>query len=191
MYQRTRVVALCAGAVVAIGLPGCGAADTTAGAAGTSAGSTADADGSSAPATTPAVAEYGVPTTVAPDTDPTEMATDSPVVPGPEAPGDAATGADVTVLITYADWDDASASVQAAAAVSGVIEDGGTCTLELSSGPDAASASGTGVADAASTSCGGLQVARADLGSGTWQAVVRYSSATSSGTSDPTEVVVP
>jgi hypothetical protein len=188
MYQRTRVAALCAGAVLAMGVAGCADTTTTGPIAGpddAAAAPTSSGDESASPASTSAAAqtEYGVPTTAAPEPDPTGVATDSPVAT--EADGD------VSVLITYADWDASSATVQAGATVSGVIEDGGTCTLELSSGASTVSASVTAVADAASTSCGRLEVPRAQLSPGTWQAVVSYRSASATGSSDPTEVVVP
>ena len=187
MYRRRSALALCVGAVLTVGISACAdpaAPGTAAAATGSTAGATTDGSHTTAPASTSAAAptEYGVPTTAAPAADPTDVATDAPVTPE--------TGADVTVLITYADWN-SSASVVEAAGYAGVVESGGTCTLTLSGSGGTATTTVPAEADASTTVCGGLQVPRSQLAAGTWQAVLSYASATSTGSSDPVEVTVP
>jgi hypothetical protein len=95
------------------------------------------------------------------------------------------------VVLTFAGWVDADSAIEAAGYVTPVVEDGGTCTLLLTSGDRQASATSTGVADATTTACGDLAVDGGELASGTWTAVLQYSSATSEGVSAPTEIEVP
>jgi hypothetical protein len=45
--------------------------------------------------------------------------------------------------------------------------------------------------DASTTACGSLAVAGSQLGAGSWQAVLRYESPTSSGSSAPVQIDVP
>ena len=188
MYQRTRVVALCAGAVLAMGAAGCADATTTGPIAGQDGAATATAstgDESTSPASTSAAAqtEYGLPTTVAPETDPTVVATDPPVTRAPDA--------DSVVMVTYAVWEPASSAVEEGSFVQGVVESGGTCTLTLTKGETVVTESAPAEPDATTTSCGGIAVQGSRLSSGTWSAVVSYESATTSGSSDVTEVAVP
>ena len=96
----------------------------------------------------------------------------------------------VDVVVTYADWSAADRVVEAGAYVT-VVEEPGTCTLKLTSGGRSATSSIPALTDASTMSCGGLTVPRDKLASGTWTAVVLYESATSAGTSAPSEVVVP
>lgn len=111
------------------------------------------------------------------------VATDEPV---------SSTGGDsVTVVLTYLDWAPGRPGVEAGGLVSGVVEGGGTCTLVLTDGADTVTTSSPGLADAASTVCGGLTVDGGDLVPGTWQGSLEYSSASSSGVSVAVEVEVP
>ncbi len=99
-----------------------------------------------------------------------------------------------SVVLTFADWDAAAAEVQAWGYVSPVVEEGGTCTLELTAdgGDDAdVVVTSAGVADATTTVCGGLTVPDEDLAPGSWTAVLRYESAAVSGESEPVTVEVP
>ena len=140
------------------------------------------ADSEAAPSAAASDPVYGVPAD--PDMpNPTDVATDPAVTVGPTADG--------SVRLTYAEWDAATTAVVAGAILPGVVESDGTCTLTLTK--DGASAEGSVPAnpDASSMSCGGLSVAGAALSSGTWTAVVTYRSSASSGSSEPTQVVVP
>jgi hypothetical protein len=175
MLERRRATALTLTAMAVLGASACtsGGSDTDSGSAA------ASSSGAGAPA-----AVYGssdVPTRP----DPTDVATDPPA----EAP---ATGSGVPVIVTYSGWEDTSAAIEVGAYISGVIEDGGTCTLTLHRDGAEVTASAAGMADASSTTCGrGLTVPGAELSPGTWEAVVSYESPTSSGTSDDVEVEVP
>jgi hypothetical protein len=115
--------------------------------------------------------------------EPTDVATDPP------AP--ATTPDSAAVVVTYSGWTEATAQVEVGAYVSGLAESGGTCTLTLTSGSRSARSEVTGEPDAASTSCPAMAVDGDELSAGTWRAVVRYESASTSGESDPVEVVVP
>jgi hypothetical protein len=78
--------------------------------------------------------------------------------------------------ITYAAFDGASDGVIVGAAVTGLIEDGGTCSLVLSQGGRSAQTESAASADASSTSCAQLTVPRSALGTGSWKATVSYAS---------------
>lgn len=69
--------------------------------------------------------------------------------------------------------------------VSGVIEDGGTCTATATKGSQVKTASSLGAGDASYTGCGPISLS---LPSGTWSVVVRYSSASYEGKSQAFEV---
>jgi len=147
-----------------------------------------DAAASSAARTTGSASSTAAPGTYGTPVDPslpnpTGVATDSAV---PSASADT-----VPVVITYAGWTDSTAAVEVGGYVAGVAESGGRCTLTLTSGSGSASAEVPAEPDASSTACPTLIVAGSQLSPGTWEAVVSYASATTSGKSDPVEVVVP
>src|SRR3954449_4709954 len=114
---------------------------------------------------------------------PTDVATDAPV-PSPTADS-------APVVITYSGWTNASVGVEVGAYVSGIAESGGSCTLTLTFGSRSASSRVAGEPDVSSTSCPNMAVAADELSAGTWSAVVSYESASTSGESDPVQVVVP
>ncbi|RBY77803.1 hypothetical protein DQ238_14160 [Geodermatophilus sp. TF02-6] len=95
------------------------------------------------------------------------------------------------VVLTLAGWDPASGAVLASGYVSPVVEDGGTCTLELRRDDEAVTATGEGLADATTTVCGDLRVPGSDLAAGEWSAVLRYESDTGVGESAALTVEVP
>jgi hypothetical protein len=103
----------------------------------------------------------------------------------------AQTGRQVGVVLGYADWDAADGVVEAAGFVIDVIENGGTCTLTLSSAGSTVSATATGAADATTTNCGRLTIPRAGLAAGSWRAVLTYQSPAAHGTSEAMTVEVP
>ncbi len=93
--------------------------------------------------------------------------------PPPAAPGGSR---QVTPFITSA-----SAST-VKAYVSGVVEDGGTCTATFTSSDGTTKTfTSTGAANATNTICTPIQVS--GLGAGSWSVVVSYSSTSSSGSS--------
>jgi hypothetical protein len=110
---------------------------------------------------------------------------DAPVATDPPRP------ASTDVAISYLYWDPAAGAVLGSGYVSPVIEDGGTCTLVLSRSGASVQATSTGVADASTSSCGELRLPGSRLRSGEWTAVLRYSSDTAEGESEPMTVAVP
>lgn len=116
---------------------------------------------------------------------PTEVATDPPA-PQP-------TSGSVSVVLTFADWDADSSTIEAGAFVQGLVESGGTCTITAArsgSTSGTATASVPGEPDVSSTTCPALSLS-GNLTSGSWTVQVQYTSETSSGTSSPTTVVIP
>ncbi|MGY1726598.1 hypothetical protein ACI79J_06470 [Geodermatophilus sp. SYSU D01062] len=173
--RRGAVGGLVVAAVTALTLAACGSGD---------AADTASATGDSA-ATSSAAAGDGATGGSAPATsaEPTDVATDPPL----EAPEDG----NVTVVLTYADWEQDLPGVTVGAYVEAVAESGGTCTLTLEGQGRTASATVSGEREPESTSCPGLTVPGEELASGTWTATVTYESDEYSGTSEPLDVVVP
>ena len=103
-----------------------------------------------------------------------------------------ATGAalrQVDVSTTYAGWDDTAHQAVVAGFVTGVIEDGGTCTVTVTKGGRSVKAVTTASADAQNTACGDVTVPGLD--SGSWSAVLSYRSATATGKAAAVTVVVP
>ncbi len=83
----------------------------------------------------------------------------------------------VAVTIASADSNSVFASV------SGVIEDGGTCTATFTKGSQTFSKSSDSIANVSNTQCG--RIAPPALSAGEWQVVVSYQSSKASGTSEP------
>ena len=122
-----------------------------------------------------------------PPTDgPDDGATD-PVDPG-AAP--AATTKPTTVDVTFGGWQAATASVEVGG-YAGVVEEDGTCTLQLSQGSTSVTASSPGSPDATTTSCGTLTIAGTSLRPGTWTGVLRYESPRTVGESTSITIEVP
>jgi hypothetical protein len=142
------------------------------GAATTSAAPAGDVAAAGAPATSSA------PYTIKPE--PADVATDEPV--------DRDKG-DVDVVLTYADADSATGTVQASGFVAGILEDGGTCTLTLTNRGTEITVRSTATADATTTTCGLLETAPG-IPAGRWTAVLSYTSAKAEGTSRTAEVSV-
>ncbi|MGY1783140.1 hypothetical protein [Geodermatophilus sp. SYSU D01036] len=124
----------------------------------------------------------GSPVAVVTPPAPEEVATDAPPTSGDTA---------LQAVLTAVSWDAGRAAVRAAGYVSGAVEDGGTCTLTLTSGATVLTATSEGLADASTTSCGQIRVTDPRLTAGTWQAVLGYASGAGRATSDATAVVVP
>jgi hypothetical protein len=101
------------------------------------------------------------------------------------------TGSSVRVVTTFHDWNATTGQVMVGGYVEGVIEDGGTCTLTLTSGSSSATGSTRAHADATTTACGAVTVPGSQLAAGTWNAVLSYRSPEHSGTAAPVTVQVP
>jgi len=91
----------------------------------------------------------------------------------------------VTPIITHGDQNTLNSYV------SGVFEDGGTCTATITntSTSQVITKSSQGFENASYTSC--APITSLGLGSGIWQAVLSYSSSTSAGSSSPYTIKVP
>jgi len=158
-------------------------------------GTPRDADASSTPTPTPtsSAAPVGAETdfedvsptptaSIGPDPDAGEpVASDEPVV---------VDGSDVDVSITYYGFDPVTERVEVGGFVAGIVEEGGSCTLTLSGGGQTVTGTSEALADATTTDCGAVAVPGDELGDGTWQAVLSYSSADHSGSSAPVDVEV-
>lgn len=74
----------------------------------------------------------------------------------------------------------------------GVVEDGGTCTLTATAKSDGKVLTAThpGEANATNTTCGMTIIERSKFHSGSWTLVLSYKSATSQGGSDPLELTL-
>lgn len=91
----------------------------------------------------------------------------------------------VTPVITNAD----NSSVRAY--VSGIVEDGGTCTFTFSrSGFQTKTTTSEGFADATTTVCTPVSTSSLNLASGQWSVVLNYSSSKAEGKSQPKEFSV-
>jgi hypothetical protein len=89
----------------------------------------------------------------------------------------------VTPVITHAD------STVVNGYVSGVFENGGTCTATFTKSGDTKSFTSAGFENVSYTSCPPIHVS--GLGSGSWALILNYSSSTSSGSSASQTVNVP
>ena len=87
----------------------------------------------------------------------------------------------VVPTITYAEQYDKQ--VEVGSYVNGVFEDGGSCTLSLTSGSKSATAVVYGIKGSNNVNCPVLSVPVASLSNGTWIATVTYSSSSAEGSS--------
>lgn len=175
-----------AGVILAAGLlSACSPGASQPSSAGTS--SSAPSAAADTPADTPAGGAESTTATV----------TDSPVVAPSPLPSDATVATDsprpqsTEVVLSFLGWNTKDSAVEAGGYLSPVVETGGTCTLALTKDGQTVTATSPAQADASTTSCGNLVVPRAKLRPGSWTAVLRYASKTTTGSSDPSPVVVP
>ena len=158
------------------------------------------AAGTRTPPPSAAAPSAAVPSSQAPAADPdagTEEADEEPPsrptattsAPEPEE-GDGELTA-VAVSLTYTGYDAAAGAVVAGGYAAGVVEEDATCTLVLRREGVELRGESLGTANATTTDCGEVRVGGAALTSGTWEAVLSYTSDTSVGESAAGEVVVP
>jgi hypothetical protein len=95
------------------------------------------------------------------------------------------------VVLSTATWNEETAAVEAGGYLSPVVEEGGTCTLELTNGAQTRTAEVAAAPDATTTVCLGLSVPGTELGPGEWDAVLRYRSPGLEERSAPLRVEVP
>ncbi|WP_175479363.1 hypothetical protein [Geodermatophilus siccatus] len=163
--------------------------------------------GTPTPTTSAAAPSAGVPSTEAasdapaeedPDTGTEEVADEGPPsrrtattsAPEPEEEDDGGLAA-VAVSLSYTGYDTAAGAVVAGGYADGVVEEDATCTLVLRRGGVELRGESLGTADVTTTDCGEVRVGGDALTSGTWEAVLSYTSDTSVGESSAGEVVVP
>ena len=99
--------------------------------------------------------------------------------------------APVAVSLSYTGYDAAAAAVVAGGYAAGVVEEDATCTLVLRRDGVELRGESLGTPNATTTDCGEVRVGGNALTSGTWEAVLSYTSDTSVGESAAGEVVVP
>ena len=124
------------------------------------------------------------------DEEPPSRPTATSSAPEPEEEDDGELTA-VAVSLTYTGYDAAAAAVVAGGYAAGVVEEDATCTLVLRREGVELRGESLGTANVTTTDCGEVRVGGAALTSGTWEAVLSYTSDTSVGESAAGEVVVP
>jgi hypothetical protein len=97
----------------------------------------------------------------------------------------------VAVSLSYTGYDTAAAAVVAGGYADGVVEEDATCTLVLRRDGVELRGESLGTPNVTTTDCGEVRVGGDALTSGTWEAVLSYTSDTSAGESAVGEVVVP
>lgn len=156
---------------------------------------------SSAPPGAPSAGSPGTPVAdPSPSTEAPSSEAPSTEAPSTEAPAAGPSSATTTpapqpepvaLALTYSGWDPAARAIVAGGLVPDRVESGGVCTLTLSRDEVVLLGETEAVPDATATSCGELRIADERLSSGWWQAVLRYTSPTSTGESQVREVMVP
>lgn len=96
----------------------------------------------------------------------------------------------VNVMTTFAGWNATSGAVEVGG-YANVVEPVGTCTLRLTHGDQVVTRKHIASADATTVACGGFSVPGSALTAGAWQAVLAYSSSTSTGEAAAVTVKVP
>ncbi len=97
----------------------------------------------------------------------------------------------VAVSLSYTGYDTAAAAVVAGGYADGVVEEDATCTLVLRRDGVELRGESLGTPNVTTTDCGEVRVGGDALTSGTWEAVLSYTSDSSAGESAVDEVVVP
>jgi len=97
----------------------------------------------------------------------------------------------VAVALSYTGYDAAAAAVVAGGYAAGVVEEDATCTLVLRREGVELRGESLGTPNATTTDCGEVRVGGDALTSGTWEAVLSYTSDASVGESAVDAVVVP
>jgi hypothetical protein len=123
----------------------------------------------------------------------TSRPTATPAAPESEDEDEADAGGltAVAVSLSYTGYDTAAAAVVAGGYADGVVEEDATCTLVLRRDGVELRGESLGTANVTTTDCGEVRVGGDALTSGTWEAVLSYTSDTSAGESAVGEVVVP
>ncbi len=123
----------------------------------------------------------------------TSRPTATTAAPEPEDEDEADAGGltAVAVSLSYTGYDTAAAAVVAGGYADGVVEEDATCTLVLRRDGLELRGESLGTPNVTTTDCGEVRVGGDALTSGTWEAVLSYTSDSSAGESAVDEVVVP
>ncbi|GEA88656.1 hypothetical protein [Cellulomonas cellasea] len=150
------------------------------------------AEGTPSASTTPEVTSTPTATpTGAPGTGATTEPLPSAAPGDPASPPVAGDGrAVVEVTISFAGWQAEASAVEVSGFVP-VVESDGLCRLVLSSAAGEVAVEQAATPDASTTSCGWLSVPAGELSTGTWTAVLSYTSGASVASSTPVPVEVP
>ncbi len=123
--------------------------------------------------------------------EPTAQPVPSDSPEGDEAAGQAGGLVPVAVSLSYTGYDPGERAVVAGGYADGVVEVDATCTLILRRDGVELRGESHGTPNVTTTDCGEVRVGGDALTSGTWEAVLGYTSDTSVGESAAGEVVVP
>ena len=93
-------------------------------------------------------------------------------------------------MTTFAGWNTTTRALEIGGYAT-VVERAGTCTLRLSHGDQVVTRKQTASADATTVACGAFSVPGTALTAGDWQAVLTYTSSTSTGKATAVTVKVP
>lgn len=96
----------------------------------------------------------------------------------------------VTPVVTFANYNEPTATVETGSFIPSVYEEGGNCTLYLKKDGTEVTQQQGAARDAKTTVCGIMRVNRDRLSPGTWEVSVGYESATAKGISAITSVQV-
>jgi len=124
---------------------------------------------------------------VEPTVGPTEEPSPEPTATATAAPGRGT----VPVKVTLAEYESDIKQLHVSVTMSGISEEGGTCTAVATKGSKKATVTQAAEYNVNRVECGGLRFDRADLSSGSWNVTVSYLSKKFSGTSASTTVKVP
>ncbi|MDB5170458.1 MAG: hypothetical protein JWO35_152 [Candidatus Saccharibacteria bacterium] len=103
---------------------------------------------------------------------------------GAQTPQDTTTKKSVTPIISYAEQTQAGGNIEVGGRVSGVFEDGGTCTATFTQGSKTFVKSSTGVKNVSDVACPALSAAFSEfLATGSWSVTLSYASSTATGSS--------
>jgi hypothetical protein len=171
--------------------------DTTSAAAGTPTAAPSPSgsapSGAAPPASTPADDDDG-----AEDGDAAEEESAEDTAEAPSSPTAAREGGEeadeltaVAVALSYTGYDASAGAVVAGGYADGVVEEDATCTLVLRRDGVELRGESLSTPNVTTTDCGEVRVGGDALTSGTWEAVLGYTSDTSAGQSAVGEVVVP
>jgi hypothetical protein len=167
---------------------GCTAGGDTRPTPSASRSATAQADGSSTPGGSATAGDGAGSTPVESSDLPTSIAgsgqSGQPADPTPSS-------YPATAVVTYANWDTASRTLQVGGLVTGTSDTGGTCTFTAKSGTTTRTATSSATAGASSVSCAEATFPQSRLASGRWTVTLTYAVGSASTTSTPTTAEVP